>query len=104
MIDHDETEFEKSVSFDEFMDMMESKEPGLKARVEESVRLRKLVSEQFTAAREAAGLTQAEVAERAQVAEELIVGLERGSADPPYLTLASIARVLGVQVEIPPAA
>lgn len=56
-------------------------------------------TEALRAAREAAGLTQAELARRVGVSVDTIGRAERGDRDTPATTIGRIARVLGVSLE-----
>ncbi|MGP2490706.1 helix-turn-helix domain-containing protein [Mesorhizobium sp. PUT5] len=58
--------------------------------------MRKLVGRNFARLRAASGLTQEAVAERANLSQQYISGLERGTRNPTVETLADIARALGV--------
>ncbi|MBZ9679618.1 MULTISPECIES: helix-turn-helix domain-containing protein [unclassified Mesorhizobium] len=58
--------------------------------------MRKLVGENFARLRAASGLTQEQVAERANVSQQYVSGLERGERNPTIETLQAIASALGV--------
>lgn len=58
--------------------------------------MRKLVGRNFTRLRAASGLTQEQVAERANLSQQYISGLENGKRNPTLTTLSAIATALGV--------
>ncbi|RWH69169.1 helix-turn-helix transcriptional regulator [Mesorhizobium sp.] len=58
--------------------------------------MRKLVGRNFARLRAAAGLTQEQVADRADISQQYISGLERGQRNPSVETLYKIAQALGV--------
>lgn len=58
--------------------------------------MRKLVGRNFARLRADAGLTQEAVAERAQLSQQYVSGLERGQRNPTVETLYAIAQALGV--------
>ncbi|TPO05166.1 helix-turn-helix transcriptional regulator [Mesorhizobium sp. B1-1-5] len=58
--------------------------------------MRKLVGRNFARLRAAAGLTQEQVAERADISQQYISGLERGQRNPSLETLYKIAQALSV--------
>ena len=60
---------------------------------------RRVVGERVRERREAAGLTQAELAEAVGVSRQTIVQLERNRYNPSLLLAYSIARVFDVTVE-----
>lgn len=51
-------------------------------------------------ARKRAGLTQAELAERAGVAQSVIARLERGGGNPTFLTLERVLHAAGHRLEL----
>lgn len=51
-------------------------------------------------ARKHAGLTQAELAERAGVTQSVIARLERGSGNPTFLTLERVLHAAGHRLEL----
>lgn len=55
-------------------------------------------AENLRRAREAANLTQRELAQRAGLDRTYVCNLERGIANPSLLKMADLARVLGVSV------
>jgi transcriptional regulator with XRE-family HTH domain len=55
---------------------------------------------QLRAAREAAGLSQAELADRADTGQAALSRIEGGEQDPRLSTLARIAGALGCELEI----
>ena len=57
------------------------------------------VAEKIKSAREKAGLTQAQLAEKVGTTSQNISQYERGIRNPKYNTLEKIARSLGVDVE-----
>ncbi len=59
--------------------------------------MRELVGRNFTRLRQAAGLTQEEVAVRAGVSQQYISGLERGRRNPTVISLFVLARSLGAE-------
>lgn len=58
--------------------------------------MRKLVGRNFARLRAAAQLTQEQVAERADVSQQYVSGLERGQRNPSVETILKIAEALGV--------
>lgn len=58
--------------------------------------IRKLVGRNFARLRAESGLTQEQVAERANISQQYISGLERGQRNPTVETLYQIATALGV--------
>ncbi|MEI9406931.1 helix-turn-helix transcriptional regulator [Mesorhizobium argentiipisi] len=58
--------------------------------------MRKLVGRNFARLRAAAGLTQEQVADRADISQQYISGLERGQRNPSVETLYKVAQALGV--------
>lgn len=58
--------------------------------------MRKLVGRNFARLRAAANLTQEEVAERADISQQYISGLERGLRNPSVETIFRISQALGV--------
>ncbi len=58
----------------------------------------KQLGRRVAALRQAAGLTQAKLAERVDVTVETISRLERGAATPSLASLAAIAEALGVEL------
>lgn len=58
--------------------------------------MRKLVGRNFARLRAESGLTQEQVAERANISQQYISGLERGQRNPTVETLYQIATALGV--------
>ncbi|RVA05348.1 helix-turn-helix transcriptional regulator [Mesorhizobium sp. M7A.F.Ca.US.001.02.1.1] len=58
--------------------------------------MRKLVGRNFARLRLAAQLTQEQVAERADISQQYISGLERGQRNPSVETVLKIAQALGV--------
>lgn len=58
--------------------------------------MRKLVGRNFARLRAAANLTQEQVAERADISQQYISGLERGQRNPSVETLARISEALGI--------
>ncbi|TRD03778.1 helix-turn-helix transcriptional regulator [Mesorhizobium sp. WSM4303] len=58
--------------------------------------MRKLVGENFARLRAASGLTQEQVAERANLTQQYLSDLERGKRNPTIETLYAIASALGV--------
>jgi len=52
------------------------------------------------AARKRAGLTQAELAERAGVTQSVIARLERGGGNPTFLTLERVLHAAGHRLEL----
>ncbi|MBZ9907771.1 helix-turn-helix domain-containing protein [Mesorhizobium sp. BR115XR7A] len=58
--------------------------------------MRKLVGQNFARLRVASGLTQEQVAERANISQQYVSGLERGKRNPTIETLQAIAVALGV--------
>jgi transcriptional regulator with XRE-family HTH domain len=57
------------------------------------------VAQSIRHAREAAGLTQARLAEAAGIAEQSLSRLERGAYEPALSTVWAIAHVLGVSLD-----
>jgi putative transcriptional regulator len=57
--------------------------------------------ERFAVARKAAGLTQAEVAERVGLSRSSIANIERGEQEPPLSKAIELARVVGITVDDP---
>ena len=51
-------------------------------------------------ARERAGLTQAELAERAGVTQSVVARLERGAGNPTFLTLERVLHAAGHRLEL----
>lgn len=63
--------------------------------------MRKLVGRNFARLRKASGLTQEQVAERANLSQQYISDLENGKRNPTVETLYDIAQAFGVsQVEL----
>lgn len=63
--------------------------------------MRKLVGRNAARLRDAAGLTQEALAERAGMSQQYISDLERGKCNPTIVTLYELAQALGVgQVEL----
>ena len=63
--------------------------------------MRKLVGRNAARLRDAAGLTQEQLAERAGISQQYISDLERGKCNPTIVTLYELATALGVsQVEL----
>ncbi|MEA3051404.1 MAG: hypothetical protein QOG72_307 [Sphingomonadales bacterium] len=63
--------------------------------------MRKLVGRNAARLRDAAGLTQEALAERAGMSQQYISDLERGKLNPTIVTLYELAQALGVsQVEL----
>ncbi|MER9463198.1 helix-turn-helix domain-containing protein [Mesorhizobium sp. M0387] len=58
--------------------------------------MRKLVGRNFARLRGASGLTQEQVAERANVSQQYVSGLENGKRNPTIQMLFQIAKALGV--------
>ncbi|MER9483447.1 helix-turn-helix domain-containing protein [Mesorhizobium sp. M0494] len=58
--------------------------------------MRKLVGRNFARLRAASGLTQEQFAERANVSQQYVSGLENGKRNPTVQTLFQIAKALGV--------
>lgn len=58
--------------------------------------MRKLVGRNFARLRAAANLTQEQVAERADISQQYISGLERGQRNPSVESLLKIAQAIGV--------
>ncbi|UVK55844.1 helix-turn-helix domain-containing protein [Mesorhizobium sp. AR02] len=58
--------------------------------------MRKLVGRNFARLRAAAQLTQEQVAERADISQQYVSGLERGQRNPSVETVLKIAQALGV--------
>jgi len=58
--------------------------------------MRKLVGRNFARLRAERGLTQETVAERANLSQQYISGIENGKRNPTIETLADIAQALGV--------
>lgn len=58
--------------------------------------MRKLVGRNFARLRAESGLTQEQVAERANLSQQYISGLERGQRNPTVETLYQVAVALGV--------
>ncbi|MES0171902.1 helix-turn-helix transcriptional regulator [Mesorhizobium sp. M0006] len=58
--------------------------------------MRKLVGRNFARLRAAAQLTQEEVAERADISQQYVSGLERGLRNPSIETIFKISQALGV--------
>lgn len=58
--------------------------------------MRKLVGRNFGRLRAAAQLTQEQVAERANLSQQYISGLERGQRNPTIETVYALAKALGV--------
>ncbi len=59
--------------------------------------MRKLVGRNFARLRQAAGLTQEEVAVRAGFSQQYISGLERGRRNPTVISLFELAQALGAE-------
>jgi putative transcriptional regulator len=57
--------------------------------------------ERFAVARKAAGMTQAEVAERVGLSRSSIANIERGEQEPPLSKAIELARVVGITVDDP---
>ena len=67
----------------------------------EELKFRRQIAEALAAARQRAGLTQAELAELVGTAQPAIARLESGSAGVPSLPfLARVARALGLRVTV----
>jgi transcriptional regulator with XRE-family HTH domain len=60
--------------------------------------MRKLVGRNAARLRDAAGLTQEALAERAGMSQQYISDLERGKLNPTIVTLFELATALGVGV------
>ena len=58
--------------------------------------IRKLVGRNLSRIRKAAGLTQENVAERANLSQQYVSGLENGKRNPTVETLLDLAQALGV--------
>lgn len=58
--------------------------------------MRKLVGRNFARLRAASGLTQEQVAERANISQQYVSGLENGKRNPTVQMLFQIAKGLGV--------
>ncbi|MBZ9897281.1 helix-turn-helix domain-containing protein [Mesorhizobium sp. BR1-1-6] len=58
--------------------------------------IRKLVGRNLSRIRKAAGLTQEAVAERANLSQQYVSGLESGKRNPTVETLLVLAQALGV--------
>lgn len=58
--------------------------------------MRKVVGSNFARLRRTSGLTQEEIAERSGLSQQYISGIERGTRNPTVVTLAQIAKALGV--------
>jgi transcriptional regulator with XRE-family HTH domain len=58
--------------------------------------MRKLVGRNFGRLRAAAHLTQEQVAERANLSQQYVSGLERGQRNPTIETVYALAQALGV--------
>jgi transcriptional regulator with XRE-family HTH domain len=58
--------------------------------------VRKLVGKNFTRLRAASGPTQEQVAERANVSQQYISGLENGKRNPTLSKVYAVAKALGV--------
>jgi len=58
--------------------------------------MRKLVGRNAARLRDAAGLTQEALAERAGMSQQYISDLERGKRNPTVVTLYELAQALGV--------
>lgn len=58
--------------------------------------MRKLVGDNFARLRAESGLTQEQVAERANLSQQYVSGLERGLRNPTVETLRAVAEALGV--------
>ena len=62
--------------------------------------VRRMVGRNVQRLRKAAGLTQAELAERMGVDRAYVSGLELGQRNPTIVTLWHIAKALGVKVRL----
>jgi transcriptional regulator with XRE-family HTH domain len=69
-----------------------------KPKSEEPTEVERRLGDRVAALRQAAGLTQAELAERLEVAVETISRLERGSVVPSLPRLARLAETLSVEL------
>lgn len=58
--------------------------------------MRKLVGRNFARLRKASGLSQEQVAERANLTQQYISGIETGKRNPTVETLYAIAQAFGV--------
>lgn len=58
--------------------------------------MRKIVGENVKKARERAGLTQEDLAERSGFSQQYLSGLERGKRNPTIVTLFEVAQALGI--------
>ncbi|MER9002237.1 MULTISPECIES: helix-turn-helix transcriptional regulator [unclassified Mesorhizobium] len=58
--------------------------------------MRKLVGRNFARLRAQSGLTQEAVAERANLSQQYVSGLERGQRNPTVETLYALSQALGV--------
>lgn len=58
--------------------------------------VRRLVGANFARLRREKGLTQEEVAERSNLSQQYLSGLERGQRNPTVVTLYELSQALGV--------
>lgn len=58
--------------------------------------MRKLVGRNFARLRKASGMSQEQVAERANLSQQYISGIENGKRNPTVETLYAIAQAFGV--------
>jgi DNA-binding XRE family transcriptional regulator len=84
---------------DEFIEEFAREDPDLPRMVDALARARTMVRE-LARAREEAGMTQAQVADRIGTTQSAIARLERVEVDPRLSTLVKYAAVVGRRVSI----
>jgi DNA-binding XRE family transcriptional regulator len=89
----------KGKTVDEWLKEEEKRDPGFIAAVDEEA-LRLVTAAEVKKLREAAGVTQTELAEKISTTQSSIARMESGKALPDLLTLQRIGTALGYAVAV----